>query len=232
MPPARALARSKLKPSQLVGHLDQAAGVHAVVGCVEDAALLERLLDPRVRELVVGRAADDPGRQHLDHVVGEGAAQGAGRVDVERRRDELVGRPGHPDVGVLADHPGDRRGRHVVDDDRGAVLDQQPDQVVADLPDAGDADGAAGERRRAPDDLGRGAHPLEHAVRRQHRRVAGAAVRGGAAGDEAALAGHHVHVVRSTCRRRRRCSSGRPGTARSGRRRAAAARSSRSSGPR
>ena len=58
-PDARCSARSKLKPVELVGDLDQAAGVHAVVGRVEDPAVGERLLDARVGELVVGGAADD-----------------------------------------------------------------------------------------------------------------------------------------------------------------------------
>ena len=67
--------------------------------------------------------------------------------------------------------------------------------MAADLADAGDADRAAGQRGLAPDRLGRGAHALEHAVRRQHRRVARAAVGDGAAGDEVALAGDDVHVL-------------------------------------
>src|SRR3546814_4283468 len=44
---------------ELVIDLDQAAGVHAVVGRIEDALRLERLLDARVGELVVGGTADD-----------------------------------------------------------------------------------------------------------------------------------------------------------------------------
>ena len=49
---------------------------------------------------------------------------------------------------------------------------------------------------RAPRDLGRGAHALEDAVRREHRAVARAAVGDGAAGDEGALARDVVHVGR------------------------------------
>ena len=45
---------------ELVGDLDQAAGVDAVVGRVEDPALGQRLLDARVGQLVVGGAAHDP----------------------------------------------------------------------------------------------------------------------------------------------------------------------------
>ena len=77
---------------ELVGDLDQAAGVHAVVGGVEDPAVLERLLDARVGELVVRRAADDPRRQHVDDLVGERAAQRARGVDVELRGDQRLGR--------------------------------------------------------------------------------------------------------------------------------------------
>ena len=79
---------------------------------------------------------------------------------------------------------------------RGAVLDQVPHQVPPDLADAGDADGAPGQRVGAPGDLGRGPHALEHAVRREHRAVARAAVGDGAAGDVGALAGDVVHVLR------------------------------------
>ena len=67
--------------------------------------------------------------------------------------------------------------------------------MVADLADAGDADGAPGERGGAPRRLGGGAHALEHAVRREHRGVAGAALGDRAAGDEAALLGDDVHVL-------------------------------------
>ena len=103
----------------------------------------------------------------------------------------------------------DRRLVHVGDDHGRAVLDQVPDQVAADLADAGDADGAAGQRVGAPGDLGGGAHALEDAVRREHRAVAGAAVGDGAAGDVGALAGDVVHVLGEGARRRRRCSSDR-----------------------
>ena len=61
IPVARCWARSKEKPSSSSATWISAAGVHAVVGRVEDAALLELLLDARVGELVVGRAADDLG---------------------------------------------------------------------------------------------------------------------------------------------------------------------------
>ena len=79
----------------------------------------------------------------------------------------------------------------------------------------------------APGVLRGGAHGLEDAVRREHRAVAGAAVLGRAAGDEAGLLGDDVHVLRRRCRRRRRCSSGRRATRRCGRTPAAAPRSCR-----
>ena len=67
--------------------------------------------------------------------------------------------------------------------------------MATDLADAGDTDGAPGEGGLAPRLLGRGAHALEGAVRRQHRAVARAAVGDGAAGDEVALARDVVHVL-------------------------------------
>ncbi len=66
--------------------------------------------------------------------------------------------------------------------------------MAPDLADPGDADGATAQRGLAPRGLGRGAHPLEHAVRGQHGAVAGAAVGHGPAGDEARLARDQVHV--------------------------------------
>ena len=66
--------------------------------------------------------------------------------------------------------------------------------MAADLADAGDADGAPGERGLAPQLLGGGPHALEDAERRQHRGVARAAVGDGAPGHEPALAGDVVHV--------------------------------------
>ena len=50
---------------------------------------------------------------------------------------------------LLAD-PLERGGVNVGDHDRGAVLDQVADQVLADLADAGDADGAARRARCVP----------------------------------------------------------------------------------
>ena len=59
MPLGALLGPLEAEPVELVGHLDDAAGVHAVVGRIEDAALLEPLLDAGVRELVVRAAAHD-----------------------------------------------------------------------------------------------------------------------------------------------------------------------------
>ena len=90
--PARALLGPlEAEALELVGHLDQAAGVHAVVGRVEDPAVRERLLDARVGQLVVGGAADDLGGQHVDHLVGQRVAHRARRVDVDLRAHQRVG---------------------------------------------------------------------------------------------------------------------------------------------
>jgi hypothetical protein len=91
--------------------------------------------------------------------------------------------------------PLDGAGADVADDDRGAVLEQVPDQVRADLADALDADAPAVQRRAAPGVLRRGPHRLVDAERGQHGAVAGAAVLGGAPGDEPRLAGDDVHVL-------------------------------------
>ena len=77
----------------------------------------------------------------------------------------------------------------------GAVLEQVLHEVVAHLADAGDADGAAGERGSAPGGLRGGPHALEDAVRREHRAVARPALGDRAPGHEAALLGDDVHVL-------------------------------------
>ena len=133
-------------------------------------------------------------RQGLDDLVGERAAQGVGGVDVERLGDQGVGGGDRSHGGVLIADPLHGGGVDVGHDDRRAVLGQVPHEVAADLAHAGDADGATGQGGLAPEGLGRGAHALEHAVRREHRGVAGAAVGERAAGDEVALAGDVVHV--------------------------------------
>ena len=166
-------------------------------------------------------------RQHLDDLVGERAAQGVGRVDVERlarpgrRWRRPPARPGYSSR--TRSHGG---GVDVGHHDARAVLGQVAHEVAADLADAGDADGPAGQRGLAPDGLGGGAHALEHAVRREHRRVARAAVGDGAAGDEVALAGDDVHVLGEGADVAGGEVATVAATARSGRRRAAAPRSS------
>ena len=134
-------------------------------------------------------------RQHLEHLVADRTAHRARGVDVDLARDELVGRGDGLDLRVLRADRLHRGGVDVGDDDGRAVLDQVAHEVAPDLADAGDADGAAGEGGLAPDLLGGGAHALERAVRREHRAVARAAVRDGAAGDEVALARDVVHVL-------------------------------------
>ena len=118
--PARALLGPlEGEPLELVGDLDQAAGVDAVVGRVEDAVLLEHLLDARVGELVVGGAADDPGRQRLDDLVGQRAAERARGVDVELGGDQRGGVGDHPDLRAAPRATRSTRGLVDVGDDHG-----------------------------------------------------------------------------------------------------------------
>ena len=98
------------------------------------------------------------------------------------------------DLGVQLGEGAHRLLAHVRDHDLGAVREQVPDEVAADLADARDADLAAAQRRVAPQVLGRGPHALEDAEGGQHGRVARAAVLGGAAGGPLAGARHDVHV--------------------------------------
>ena len=83
--------------------------------------------------------------------------------------------------GCSATTPLDGGSVDVGHDDVGAVLDEVAHQVAAHLADARHADRATGQRRLAPDRLRGRSHALEHAVRREHRAVAGATVGDGAA---------------------------------------------------
>ena len=135
-------------------------------------------------------------REHLDHLVVERAAQGA---RARRRRageaTSCVGGRDRGDLRVLVADPVHRRRVHVGDDDAGAVLDQVPDQVPADLADARDADGPARERRRAPQRASAAARmPWKTPYAVSTEESPGATVGDGAAGDEVALAGDVVHV--------------------------------------
>jgi hypothetical protein len=145
-----------------------------------------------VGELVVGGAAHHGRLQRRHELVGDRPPERAGGVDVAVPRRQVV------DVGRLdLPEPADaleRRGAHVGRQHRGAVGEQVLDEVGADLADALDRDPPALERRRAPGVLGRGAHGLEDAVRREDRAVAGPALLGRAPGGEAGLLGDDVHV--------------------------------------
>ncbi len=181
---------------ELVRDLDHAAGVHHVVGRVEDAPVGEVLLDARVGELVVGRAADHLRGQHADGLVAEGAAERAGRVHVQALgADQRVGVGDRHHLRVRGRDLLDRLGAHVRDQDLGALLEQVAHQVAADLADARDADPAAAQRGVAPQVLRAGTHALVDAEGGEHRGVAGAAVLGGAAGHPAGGARDHVHVL-------------------------------------
>src|SRR5207302_4674087 len=67
---------------QLLGDVDDPAGVHAVVGGVEDAGLGQRLVAARFGQLVVGAAADGGAAQLGDRLERQARPQGAGGVDV------------------------------------------------------------------------------------------------------------------------------------------------------
>ncbi len=180
---------------QLVGHLDDAAGVHHVVRRVEDATVGQVLLDAGVGQLVVGRAADHLRGQRRYGLVVQRAAEGARRVHVQARRaDQRPGVRRHLHLRVPAADPLDRFGAHIRDHDLRAVLEEVFDEVVAHLADARDADLAAAQRRVAPQVLRRGAHPLEDTEGGEDGGVAGAAVLGGAAGGPLVGAGDDVHV--------------------------------------
>src|SRR5207302_10462636 len=162
--PRRLGPRSGLRVAlDLVRDLDEAAGVDDVVGGVEDPALLELLLDARVRQLVVGRTADDLRLQDAHDVVGQRTAQSARRVDVHGLGLDVVD-PHDVDLRVEHPHTVDRVAVDVGHHHRGAVLEQMLDEVVTDLADAGDAHATAGQRGSTPGRLRCGAHPLEDAV--------------------------------------------------------------------
>ena len=79
-------------------------------------------------------------------------------------------------------------------DDLGAVLEEVLGEPAADLPHPGDADAATGQRGLAPHVLRRRPHALEHAVCREHRRVARATALRRASGRPAGRLADDVHV--------------------------------------
>src|SRR5690606_17304837 len=127
-------------------------------------------------------------------LVVEGAAESAGRVDVDLGGDQGVGVGHDLDGGIRRGHGGERALRDVGDHDLGAVGDEVLHQVSPDLADAGDADAQPADAGLSPDPFCAGAHALEDAVRGEHRRVTGTAVLDRPAGDVRAFAGDHVHV--------------------------------------
>src|SRR5215212_5157120 len=76
---------------QLVGHVDQAAGVYYVVRCVEYATFRYRLAVARVGEHVVGATGDDAATQLWYARVVENRAEGARGEDVARDGQDLIG---------------------------------------------------------------------------------------------------------------------------------------------
>ena len=75
---------------QLVGDVDEAAGVYDVVGGVEDAAFREGLAVVRLGEHVVGAPRDDAAAQLGDGCVVQDGAEGAGGEDVAGDGQDLV----------------------------------------------------------------------------------------------------------------------------------------------
>src|SRR5207302_2390016 len=94
--------------------------------------------------LVVGSAADDACLYGLHHVVGQGATERAGGIDVHRGRGQGVDVE-HVDLRMQQPHPIHRVAIDVGDDDGRAVVEQVLDQVVADLADPGAPDPAAAQ---------------------------------------------------------------------------------------
>src|SRR5438094_1332648 len=80
----------RVEPLELVGDVDQAAGVDDVVGGVHDARGCQGLAVFRPIELVVGRASHDPALQLRDRVVANDATHGAWREDVALLGVDLV----------------------------------------------------------------------------------------------------------------------------------------------
>ena len=173
---------------QLVGDLDHPAGVHHVVGRVEDPAVGEVLLDARVGELVVGRAADDLARQRRHGGVVQRAAERAGGVDVEvAARISASVSATAVDLGCCARTGSTASSRTSVTTTSAPSSSRCPTRWRPTLP-------TPAMPTRRPRSvglphtvLGGGPHALEDAEGGQHRGVARAAVARGAAGGPAAL---------------------------------------------
>src|ERR671913_2393219 len=117
---------------QLVGHVDQAAGVYDVVGGVEYAAFGETLAVARFPEHVVCAPRDDAAAQLRYGRVVEDGAEGAGGEDVARDGQDLIRL--HRLGAELLDHAFQSRLVHIGHDQVSTSLVQQATQVVADVP--------------------------------------------------------------------------------------------------
>ena len=178
---------------ELVGHVDQPAGVDHVVGRVHDAGSCQRFSVLGPLELVVGRARHDPALQLGDRVVPDDAAHGAGSEDVAFLGVDLVGLGRvHPEI---PDRPRDRVDVHVGHDHAGlSFFHQQLDEVIAHLPDALDGHPPALEGVLLPGLLDAGLQSQVAAVGRDGGGIAGTAQLGGNPGHVPRLAPDDVHV--------------------------------------
>ena len=189
----------------LVLDLDDAAGVHQVVGGVEDAALAQLLGDsgwPAGCSRRRRRSAAGQHRRRSRRPARRRARTARRRRAASREQLGGVGRRLH--LRVRACSRSTAAGSTSVTTTSAPSSTRWPTSQRADLADAGDGDRAAGQRRRAPGVLGRGAHALEDAVGGEHRGVAAAAVGLRAAVGVSASPGRRRPGRRCTCRRRRR----------------------------
>ncbi len=175
---------------QFIGDLDHPARVDHVVRGVQDPAVGQQLLHPGVRELVVGPAADDLGVQgggHRDRRPSRPARTARTRPG---RRPAVRPAPATTSIsGCRARTPSTAVSLTSQMTTSAPSSTRWPTSLRPTLPTPSTPTRRPRRLVRAPDVPGGGPHALEHPERGQHRRVAGAAVRGGAPGDASGTPG-------------------------------------------
>ena len=178
---------------ELLGEVDDPAGVHDEVRRIQDPARGERVVVDTVGELVVGGATHRAALQPRDRLLVQHAAQRARREDVAVLLECPLDR--EPRGSDLPHQHVDAFAVHVRHRNASPRFDEEAREVRADMADAVHDNPLPGERGVTVELLEHRAHGLRHAVGGHGRGVARAA---GALepGDPRRLRRDDLHVVR------------------------------------
>ena len=180
-----------VRPAELLGDVDDAAGVDDEVWRVQDPPAVKLVAHRAVEKLVVRSARHDAAAKPGHGLGPDHRAERTGRVDVALQR---VHRARVARLGAERDERLDPVGVDVGHRHARAGLEQVADDVAADVPGALHRHPHALELIADPRLLDRGPHAAHDAPRSHRRGVAGAALLHGQAGDVASLPGDDLGV--------------------------------------